>query len=122
MDRLYIEEEHGDNAVILKLRGLIDSGTSQFLEDKFKDLLSSSQVRVVVDLEDVNYISSAGWGIFVGEIKGIRAKGGDIKLACMQPDVREVFELLEFNALLTPYNTKEEALTAFDTADNTNLS
>lgn len=122
MDRLLIEEEYLEDIIVLKLRGLVDSGTSQFLEDKFKELIASSSVKVVVDLQEVDYISSAGWGIFVGEIKGIRQLNGDIKLSSMRPDVREVFDLLEFNTLLTPYNSKEEALTAFETQENTKLT
>ena len=118
MDKLIIDEEFIDNVVVLKLRGIVDSGTAQYLEDKFNDLVASSNVRIVADLGEVNYISSAGWGIFVGEIKGIRQRNGDIKLAAMHPDVREVFDLLEFNTLLKPYNTKEEAFKAFKTHQN----
>ncbi len=118
MDRLIIEEEYADNVVVLRMHGIIDSGTAQFLEDKFEELVTSNTVRIVADLGDVTYISSAGWGIFVGEIKGIRQRNGDIKLAAMHPDVREVFELLEFSALLRPYATKEEALAAFTASPN----
>jgi len=60
MDRLIIDEELVDNVVVLKLRGIVDSGTAQFLEDKFNDLVSSNSVRIIADLGDVNYISSAG--------------------------------------------------------------
>jgi len=121
MDRLIIDEELVDGVVVLKLHGIVDSGTAQFLEDKFNDLVASNNVRIVADLGDVNYISSAGWGIFVGEIKGIRQRAGDIKLASMHPDVREVFDLLEFNTLLKPYATKEEALSAFAAHQNTRI-
>jgi anti-sigma B factor antagonist len=121
MDKLVIDEELVDNVVVLRLHGIVDSGTAQFLEDKFNDLVSSNSVRIVADLSDVNYISSAGWGIFVGEIKGIRQRNGDIKLASMHVDVREVFDLLEFNTLLRPYNSTEEALAAFATHQNTRI-
>jgi anti-sigma B factor antagonist len=121
MDKLVISEELVDNVVVLKLHGIIDSGTAQFLEDKFNDLVASNNVRIVADLGDVNYISSAGWGIFVGEIKGIRQRRGDIKLAAMHPDVREVFELLEFNTLLQPYGTAEEALSVFASHQNSRI-
>ena len=121
MDRLIIDEEFAENVVVLKLHGIVDSGTAQFLEDKFNDLVASNNVRIVADLGGVNYISSAGWGIFVGEIKGIRQRNGDIKLAAMHPDVREVFDLLEFNTLLKPYGTKEEALSAFSSHQNTKI-
>jgi len=119
MDKLVIDEEYADNVVVLKMRGIVDSGTAQFLEDTFNELLAANTVRIVADLGEVNYISSAGWGIFVGEIKGIRQRGGDIKLAAMPPDVREVFELLEFSTLLRPYGTREEAIAAFTAHQNT---
>jgi anti-anti-sigma factor len=122
MDRLLIETEYVEDIVVLKLRGLVDSGTSQYLEDKFSELLSEHSVKIVVDLQGVDYISSAGWGIFVGEIKGIRQRKGDIKLAGMHRDVREVFDLLEFNTLIKPYNSKEDAITAFVTQENTKLT
>ncbi len=122
MDRLIIEEEYAGDIVILKLRGLIDSGTSQQLEDKFKELVSSESVRLVIDLQGVDYISSAGWGIFVGEIKGVRERDGDIKLAGMTPGVREVFDLLEFNTLLQPFDSKEDAVAVFEGQQNSRLS
>jgi anti-sigma B factor antagonist len=122
MDRLIIEEERIEDIVVLKLHGLIDSGTAQFLEDRFNDLTRKDNVRIIVDLQNVDYISSAGWGIFVGEIRGIRQRQGDIKLACMRSDVREVFDLLEFNTLLTPYLSNEEAVSAFAAEQNSKTS
>lgn len=122
MDRLIIEEEKVEDIVLLKLNGLVDSGTAQFLEDKFNELTVQDNVKIVVDLQNVDYISSAGWGIFVGEIKGIRQRDGDIKLAGMRSDVREVFDLLEFNTLLTPYVSNEEAFSAFTEEQNSKTS
>jgi anti-sigma B factor antagonist len=122
MDRLIIEEERIEDIIVLKLHGLIDSGTAQFLEDRFNDLTKKDNVRIIVDLQNVDYISSAGWGIFVGEIKGIRQRQGDIKLAGMRSDVREVFDLLEFNTLLTPYVSNEEAASAFASEQNSKTS
>lgn len=122
MDRLIIEEEKIEDIILLKLHGLVDSGTAQFLEDKFNELVNSENVKIVVDLQNVDYISSAGWGIFVGEIKGIRQRNGDVKLAGMRSDVREVFDLLEFNTLLTPYLSNEEAFSAFAEEQNSRTS
>ncbi|HMA75680.1 MAG TPA: STAS domain-containing protein [Candidatus Krumholzibacteriaceae bacterium] len=114
MNKLRIEEEFIDDSTILKLFGLIDSATSFYLESKLDELIVAERVRLVIDLTEVDYISSAGWGIFVSEIKGLREKGGDIKLAGMTPEVRDVFELLEFDTLLTPYESATDALMAFD--------
>jgi anti-sigma B factor antagonist len=122
MDKLLIDEEKVEDVVILKLQGLVDSGTSQKMEGRLNDLISNGNVKIVVDLDLVDYISSAGWGIFVGEIRGIRESNGDIKLASMRPDVREVFDLLEFNTLLTPYDSRRAALAAFESENRSELA
>ncbi len=122
MDKLLINEEKVEDVIVLKLQGLVDSGTSQLMEGRLNDLVSDGNVKIVVDLDLVDYISSAGWGIFVGEIKGVRQNNGDIKLASMRPDVREVFDLLEFNTLLTPYDSRGDALAAFEAEKRSELA
>jgi len=101
---------------IITLKGTIETTNASGLEDTLERIIADNCYRIIVDLGAVTYISSAGWGIFISEIKRIRRNGGDIKLAAMAPDVREVFELLEFNSILTPYEHPEEALNDFESA------
>lgn len=103
---------------IIRVGGYIDTTTSSELERTLDSLLKTGVVNIIIDLGKVDYISSAGWGIFISEIKGIRERGGDLKLAQMIPDVYEVFELLEFNYILKSYDTVEEALAAFGIKDS----
>jgi anti-sigma B factor antagonist len=104
---------HGDVSVI-RVGGYIDTTTSSELERALDSLLKAGIVHIIIDLGNVDYISSAGWGIFISEIKGIRERGGDLKLSRMIPDVYEVFELLEFHYILKAYDTVEEAIHDFD--------
>ena len=76
---------------IIRVGGYIDTTTSSELERALDSLLKAGVYQVIIDLGNVDYISSAGWGIFISEIKGIRERGGDLKLARMIPDVYEVF-------------------------------
>ncbi len=76
--------------------------------------LNAGILHVIVDMAQVNYVSSAGWGVFVGEIKDIREKGGDLKIVQMTPEVYDVFEMLEFNRILSYYEAIEEAINDFD--------
>jgi anti-sigma B factor antagonist len=103
---------------VLKVSGYLDTTTASELEKALYGLLKKNESKIVIDLSGVNYISSAGWGIFIGEIKDIRHKGGDIKLAGMTGDVYEVFQLLEFNSILEAYDTSNEAVTAFGAGAN----
>ncbi len=98
---------------IIRVGGYIDTTTSAELERALDSLLKAGVTRIIIDLGNVDYISSAGWGIFISEIKGIRERGGDLNLARMIPDVYEVFELLEFHYILKAYDTIEEAMKGF---------
>lgn len=99
---------------IIRVGGYIDTTTSSELERALDSLLKAGVYWIIIDLGNVDYISSAGWGIFISEIKGIRERGGDLKLARMIPDVYEVFELLEFHYILKAFDTIEEAVKDFD--------
>jgi anti-sigma B factor antagonist len=99
---------------VIRVGGYIDTTTSAELERALDSLLKTGVVHVIIDLVNVDYISSAGWGIFISEIKGIRERGGDLKLVRMIPDVYEVFELLEFHYILKAYDSIEEAIRDFD--------
>lgn len=98
---------------IIRVGGYIDTTTSSELERALDSLLKAGVYRVVIDLGNVDYISSAGWGIFISEIKGMRERDGDLKLARMIPDVYEVFELLEFHYILKAFDSIEEAIASF---------
>lgn len=116
MEKLIISEEsvQGPAAItLLSLKGSIETTNASTLEEAIDRILRSRCYRIVVDLSGVTYISSAGWGIFISEIKRVRRNSGDIKLAAMTAPVREVFDLLEFNNILKPYLTKNEAIKDF---------
>ena len=117
MEKLIISEERmeaDDPLVLLSLKGTIETTNASGLEDTLKRIIGDEIYRIVVDLGAVSYISSAGWGIFISEIKCIRRNGGDLKLASMTPEVREVFELLEFQNILKPFDMTDEALKDFE--------
>lgn len=103
-----------NNISVIKVGGYIDTTTSAELEHSLDSLLDSNSYNIVIDLTNVDYISSAGWGLFISEIKGIREKGGDLKLVNMIPDVYEVFELLEFHYILKAFDSLDEAMADFD--------
>ena len=118
MEKLVISEERtGSNppVSVLTLKGTIETTNASGLEETLTRIVDERCYCIVVDLTSVTYISSAGWGIFISEIKRIRRNGGDIKLAAMSPEVREVFDLLEFGNILKPYEQTPDALKDFAT-------
>jgi anti-sigma B factor antagonist len=119
MEKLIISEERTGSqrpVSVLTLRGTIETTNASGLEETLARIVDESCYRIVVDLGGVTYISSAGWGIFISEIKRIRRNGGDIKLSAMAPQVREVFDLLEFGNILKPFEHTEDAIRDFEVA------
>lgn len=107
---------------IIKVGGYIDTTTSSELERALDSLLKQGRFFLIVDLGNVDYISSAGWGIFISEIKSIRENGGDLKLVRMVPDVYEIFELLEFHHILDVYDSVDEAINKFEVLESSGQS
>jgi anti-sigma B factor antagonist len=99
---------------LITVSGYIDTTTCPEMAGIIQDLMRQKKVQIIVDLGRVTYISSAGWGVFVGEIKNIREQGGDLKFVRMVPEVAEVFEMLEFHKILNTYESVEEAVDEFD--------
>jgi anti-sigma B factor antagonist len=99
---------------LFRVRGYVDTTTSPELQRLLLQTIEEGICQFVVDLAFVNYVSSAGWGVFVGEIRGLRERGGDLKIVQMTPDVIEVFEMLEFNRILQSYDSLEEAIDDYE--------
>ncbi|MEE9554443.1 MAG: STAS domain-containing protein [candidate division Zixibacteria bacterium] len=99
---------------VVRVDGVIDTMTATELEKVMNSLLERNKYKIIVDLGGVDYISSAGWGIFISNIREIRQHSGDIKLARMIPNVYEIFELLEFDSILRAFDSLEKAKGDFE--------
>ncbi|UCD93957.1 MAG: STAS domain-containing protein [Candidatus Zixiibacteriota bacterium] len=107
------ERGHDEDISIVRVDGVIDTLTATQLEDVLDKLIKRGRYRLILDLAGVDYISSAGWGIFISRIKEIRENGGDVKLANMVPNVMEIYELLEFDNILKAYENVNAARSGF---------
>ncbi|MDX9858197.1 MAG: STAS domain-containing protein [candidate division Zixibacteria bacterium] len=116
MDNISISlSEAGQDKSVSEVRidGVIDTLTASELEEVIDSLIKRQRYKIVIDLAGVDYISSAGWGIFISHIRDVRANHGDIKLAGMIPNVYEIYELLEFDNVLKAYRTVDDARDTF---------
>jgi len=113
MEGLNVTTADKGDVKIIQCKGYIDTTTSSMLESALGEVIQGKAFKIVIDLGEVDYISSAGWGIFISEIKNIRKNKGDLKLVNMKPEVMEIFELLDFTNILEYYKSVDEALKKF---------
>jgi len=105
-----ILETKKDDINIFKLNGRLDSNTSPALEKKLMEAMESGARNVVIDFENLDYISSAGLRIILKTTKDLKRTEGNIVLCAMQDYVKEVFEIAGFDSFLTIVPTVENAL------------
>ncbi|NWF89635.1 MAG: STAS domain-containing protein [Ignavibacteriaceae bacterium] len=102
------------NINIVYLKGFLDAHTAPSLENTFSGLVDKGRYQIVVNFKDLNYISSAGLGVFMAYIEKIRENGGDIKLSSMSEKVFNIFDLLGFPLLYEIFKTEDEAVLKFN--------
>lgn len=102
-----------DKIHLIKLGGYVDQNNVHLLQNSIDENLNSSHYKIIFDLRNLAYMSSAGWGVLIGEIKRFRENGGDIKLINMGPEVFEIYQMLEFYHIIAEYPSLEEAKKGF---------
>lgn len=98
---------------IINIQGFLDAHTAPDFENELQKLLDEKSYNIVVNLDGLQYISSAGLGVFMGVIEDIRNNGGDLKICAASPKVFKVFDLLGFPSLYEFYDTEDLAVGKF---------
>ena len=97
-----------DGTIILATEGYLDAHTFEDLEKTFQSLFEENVYQVIVDLEKLDYISSAGCGVFIGAIGTAQENNGNVVLLNPSDSVREVFDLLGLTQIF-PFAENVEA-------------
>lgn len=98
---------------VLDLQGELDAHTASQLEDSLKRLIDNQKSSIIVNCSQLEYIASAGLGVFMAYIEDVRENGGDIKLTNMSDKVYNVFDLLGFPTLYDILSDEKEAIDKF---------
>lgn len=107
----FLDEEN--KIALVELSGYVDQNNVHVLQSTIDHSLENEMYRLIFDMKDLVYMSSAGWGVLIGEIKRFRENGGDIKLVNMNPEIYEVYQMLEFYHILSEYPSVDDALNSF---------
>ena len=108
-----IQDKQIGDVTILTLTGSIDAMTAPKITEYIQVLIARGNVKLVTDLNGVDYTSSAGLRVLLGAIKETRAQSGDMRLAGVQPDVLKVLNLSGFTNILKIFDTLDSALESY---------
>ena len=96
--------------IVLAVDGTVDSSTSEEFESRLEQFIAESPAHLVLDLTNMVYISSSGWGIIVKYMQRLGDSGGKLALAGMSSMILKIFGDLGFEPLMPHYGTLERAL------------
>jgi len=96
--------------VVLKPEGRLDAVNGPDLDAAIGSALDAGERRIVIDLEGVPYISSAGLGVLLKGAKRARAEDGRIALSSLHDQVTDVFQVSGFLTLFVVHETCAEAV------------
>ncbi len=99
-----------DNIPVLSVSGKIDAVTSRDLESALIGLMNQNKKILVVDMEKVEFLSSSGLRVLMASLNRLKHEDGDLKLAALQPFVKDVFVLTGANRFFSIYPSQGEAI------------
>jgi anti-anti-sigma factor len=82
-------------SVTVKLNGSLDTATAPELERQLAPVLGGTTRDLVFDLAQLKFISSAGLRVFSTARKQLKERGGQASFVNMQPQIKEVFEIMK---------------------------
>lgn len=107
----FAQEIAGD-VVVAKLAGRLDSGSAAAAEEQLTRLVGGSAPRLVIDLSQLDYVSSAGLRVLLIVARKVQQAQGRLALFGLSPGVRDVFSISGFDKILTVRDDRAAALAA----------
>ncbi len=108
--KMKVEQRQQDELTIFDFEGDFDSRSAGSAKDQMREAIAEGHNRILVNLDGVNYIDSAGLGTLVSALKTVREQNGNIWLAGLTSHVRMVMELTRLHRVFEIFEDVEEAL------------
>lgn len=105
-----ILQQKEQNYTIISINGDLDASSAILLDTEINEIIAKSERQIIVDFLNLDYIASAGVGVFLAHLDEIQEQEIKLVLFGMNERVKSVFEILGLDVLLQIKNTKEEAL------------
>jgi anti-sigma B factor antagonist len=109
-----IQHTEYENCDVIKLTGRIDSETVPEIKSKFDKLFSDRKFRLVLDMTDVNFVSSSGWWMLINTQKICkRNEEGEIVLSGLAKRIKHSLELVGMDDYFKTTDSVPEAMELF---------
>jgi anti-sigma B factor antagonist len=109
-----IKESREGDVTVLSLKGdLMGEPETAKLRERVNGLLNSANLKIVVDLAGVRYISSTGLGTLIACLTSAKGKGGDMRMARVTEKVESLFVITQLVKVFKEYETVDRAVESY---------
>ncbi len=105
-----IKTSKDHDTVIVYVKGRMDALTSVEFEKKLSELIAAGESRFIINLSQLDFISSAGLSSILKIAKQLKKTNGKMLFAGLQDTIKDVFKISGFVTIFKIYETEEEAL------------
>lgn len=98
-----------DDSCIIQLDGRLDATNCSVFEDGALAQIANGRRRLLLDLSQLQYVSSIGLRTILLVAKRMKAEGGRLALCSLNPQVSEVFVISGFASILDIHPSSESA-------------
>lgn len=112
--RVRVRARQRGSATVVAVRGEVDLATAPELAGKLAQLSPSAMRDLVVDLDGVDHLGSAGLSTLVHLRASVHECGGTLRLVCGRAQIRRLFRLTDLDKMFALYGTVTAALGADD--------
>ena len=99
-----------DDVQLCAISGKLDTHTSQEAQDVLTGLINDGASKVVIDLTELDYISSIGFRVFLIAAKQLNHDDGVFRIYGISGNVKEVFDISGFATVFDIFDNEAEAL------------
>ena len=110
---MQVTPERSGGALVLKTKGRIDGTNAHTFHEDIKKIVTPDDKTIVLDLEELEYISSAGLRIILLVAKDSRNTDVDFAVCAMNKLVGQVFRNSGFDQIINIHDTREAAVQSF---------
>ena len=104
-----IIQKEFDGIIELSISGRLDAVSAVEADKDFNNVIEAGHDRLLINLVDLNYISSAGLRVLLVVAKRIQQNGGKVVLCSLSSNVKEVFEISGFSSIFKIFDNSDEA-------------
>ncbi|MGC9435622.1 MAG: STAS domain-containing protein [Methanomicrobiales archaeon] len=116
-DTLAMNEHEAGDAMVVAFRGRLDATASPDAEERLSRLIGDGHRHLVIDLGDLEYISSSGLRVMLAALKRLKQEEGSLSIAGISPGVWQVFVMAGFDRIFEIFDDETAAVEARSTRD-----